>query len=142
VTSIRVAVVLFLSGGCAAAPTPDPEAESRIVQLEKQTAELGRRVDALTAALIELTGDKFGPSTVCPPSIDAEVLAVKRDLKLVVLDKGRKYEVKVGYVFDVYLGSTYKGRVRVQDVQEDTSTGVILSEMNPIAPGDSATTSL
>jgi hypothetical protein len=84
----------------------------------------------------------FGSATVCPPLIEAVVLEVKPDLELLVLDRGEKDGVKVGFVFDVYRGSTYKGQVRIQDVQETTSSGRIVHAMNPMANGDSATTQL
>ena len=59
-----------------------------------------------------------------------------------ILNKGKKDEVKAGYVFDIYRGSQYKGQVRITDVQEGMSSGLILREMNAIGRGDSATTSL
>ena len=67
---------------------------------------------------------------------------MKHELNVVVLDKGKKDEVSVGYVFDVYLGSTYRGRLRVTDVQATMYTGTILCEKNEIAKGDSASTRL
>ena len=140
--STAVPILLLAAAlGCVGS-TPSPEMERRVAGLEKEAAVLNQRVDTLTSALIEYTGDKFGLPISSTPAIDAEVLDVKRDLKIVVLNKGKKDEVKVGYIFDVYLGSTYKGQVRVQDVQENTCTGLILNEMNPIELGDSATTSL
>jgi len=74
--------------------------------------------------------------------IDALVLSVDKGLKLVVLNKGKSDEVKEGYVFDIYRGSQYKGQVRIQDVQDKMSSGLILNEKAGITSGDSATTSL
>lgn len=76
------------------------------------------------------------------PSIEAVILEVRPELGLVILNKGERDGVKKDYVFDVYRWSTYKGQVRIQDVQEGESTGLILNEMNPIGRGDAATTSL
>ena len=140
-SAVACILLLAVSLGCVS-QTPSLEMEQRVAELEKKSAELKHRVDTLTSALIEYTGDHFGPSTVCPPAIDAEVVDVKHDLKLVVLNKGTMDDVKVGYVFDVYRGATYKGQVRVQNVTESMSSGLILSEINPIERGDSATTSL
>ena len=140
---MRVPALLLVVAllGCVG-PTSSLEADRRIADLEKQTAVLRERVDTLTRALIEYTGDKFTHQPFCGPEIEAKVLDVKHDLGLVILDKGLRNGVRVGYIFDIYLGSTYKGQVRVQDVGEGMSSGLILNEKNPIARGDSATTFL
>ena len=54
---------------------------------------------------------------------------------------GKQAGIKIGYVFVVYRGSTYKGQVRIEHVDETTCSGVILVQLNPITRGDSATTS-
>jgi DNA repair exonuclease SbcCD ATPase subunit len=116
----------------------------RISDLEKEKMGLSEQVENLDtrlAVITKQTGVKASDVFSQPP-IEALVLDVKKDLKLVILNKGRKDEVKVGYVFDIYRGSQYKGQVRIQDVQEGMSSGLILREMNAIGRGDSATTSL
>jgi hypothetical protein len=142
-TSFRVLVLLLLAAslGCVTRAT-SPAAERRIAELERENAELKGQVETLGKRLEGVVHTDVLFSTICPPAIEAMVLDVKRDLNLVVLNKGKKDDVKVGYVFDVYLGSTYKGQVRIQDVQEGMSSGLIINEVNPIARGDSATTSL
>ena len=141
-TRVPLLCLLATSLGCVSSPTISHEAERRIAELEVETEALRERIDILTRAVIELTGEKWVTSTICGAAIEAEVLDVKRDLKLVVLNKGTKDGVKIGYVFDVYHGSTYKGQVRIQDVSEGMSSGLILNELKPIARGDAATTSL
>ena len=119
-------------------------ASTKIADLEKDKKDLQEQVDTLDARLavvVKATGAKL-TDFVSPPPIEALVLDVKKDLKLVILNKGKKDDVKVGYVFDIYRGSQYKGQVRIQDVQEGMSSGVILNEKDPIGRGDSATTSL
>lgn len=95
-------------------------------------------------ALLECRCKHFVPLAwdLVPPPIDASILEMEPSSKLVVLDKGKEDFVEIGYVFDVYRGSTYKGRVKVTEVQERTCTCEILSEKNPIVAGDSATTTL
>src|SRR5207249_4271873 len=111
-------------------------ARLRIDELQRQNAELGKQIDELEKRL-----ESFG-TIIDRPQIDGHVLEVKTDLGLVVLDKGSRNGVKVGFVFDIYLGAKYKGQVRISDVQEGMSSGTILHETNPIARGDDATTSL
>ena len=113
----------------------DLESEKRV--LAEELEKVQTRFDvALKAANIKAS-DIFAQ-----PAIDALVLDVKKDLKLVILNKGKKDEVKPGYVFDIYRGSQYKGQVRITDVQDGMSSGLILNEKNAIGRGDSATTTL
>jgi len=119
-------------------------ANLRIADLEKANTDLQSQVETLDTrltSLIETTGYNYDEIAAQKP-IDAQVLQVNRDLKLVVLNKGRADEVKPGYTFDIYRGSTYKGQIRIQDVQENMSSGLILNEKNAISTGDSATTTL
>lgn len=76
------------------------------------------------------------------PAIDAVVLEVNHTLGVVVLNKGLQDGVRVGYHFDVYLGTKYKGFVLVEDAQEATCSARILNEASEIATGDSAATEL
>ncbi len=105
--------------------------------LKEQVTQLETRIGVIVAE----TGIELG-KFMAQPKIDAAVLDVNKDLKLVVLNKGAKDQVKVGMTFDVYRGSQYKGQVRIQDVQDSLSSGLILTAMNPIDRGDSATTRL
>jgi hypothetical protein len=119
-------------------------ATRRIADLEAEAAGLREQVaslDARIAQIVAMTDIKLS-DVVAPPPIDAYVLNVDRSLKLVVLNKGKKDNVREGYTFDVYRGSQYKGRVRIQDVQESMSSAIILNEKSAITSGDSATTTL
>ena len=116
----------------------------RISDLEKEKMGLSEQVETLDtrlAVITKQTGVKL-TDVFSQPQIEALVLDVKKDLKLVILNKGRKDEVKVGYVFDIYRGSQYKGQVRIQDVQETMCSALILREKDAIGRGDSATTTL
>ena len=119
-------------------------ANTRIGDLEGEKLALAEQVETLNTRLevvMRETGIK-ATQIFAQPSIEALVLDVKKDLKLVILNKGKKDEVKPGYVFDIYRGSQYKGQVRITDVQDGMSSGLILSEKNAIGRGDSATTTL
>jgi hypothetical protein len=129
--------------GCKTGQAP-AEVPAWVEDLERENAELRDRVETLELRL-EVILRKSGvqvKSTPAYPRIAAIVLDVKPELDLVLLDKGEKDGVKKGYHFVLYRGSTYKGEIRIQDVQESMSTGLILNEMNPIARGDAATTQL
>jgi hypothetical protein len=81
---------------------------------------------------------------VCPlfPPIDARVLAHHPERNRVLLDKGARDGVELGFLFDVYSGKTYKGQVRVTEVDDSTAFAEIRTQKNPFAPGDDATTQL
>ncbi|HEX6862782.1 MAG TPA: hypothetical protein VF414_08205, partial [Thermoanaerobaculia bacterium] len=119
-------------------------ANTRIGDLESEKLALAQQVETLNTRL-EVVMRETGINArdvFAQPSIEALVLDVKKDLKLVILNKGKKDEVKPGYVFDIYRGSQYKGQVRITDVQDGMSSGLILNEKNAIGRGDSATTTL
>lgn len=119
-------------------------AETRIGDLEGEKVALASDVEKLQTRLdvvVKRTNTPLNEVMVQKP-IDAVVLDVNKDLKLVILNKGKKDEVKVGYTFDVYRGTQYKGQVQIRDVQEGISSGIITSEASPIGKGDSASTSL
>ena len=61
---------------------------------------------------------------------------------LVSINKGSNDGVLRGFVFDIYNGAQYKGRVRVETVQGDMCTAVILKtyEGRSIEQGDNAAT--
>jgi|SRR5262245_17833003 len=119
-------------------------AQTRISDLEGEKVALSEELEKVNTRFeVALKAGNIKASDIfAQPQIEALVLDVKKDLKLVILNKGKKDEVKVGYVFDIYRGSQYKGQVRIQDVQEGMSSALILNEMNPIGRGDSATTNL
>jgi hypothetical protein len=110
--------------------------------LEEENAQAGEQITALHERWDRVVQESGDTGTICPPSIDGFVLDVNEELHRVVIDKGRGAEVKVGFVFHVIRGSLYKGLVRIDEVQEDRSSGVILSEKNAIQLGDSACTDL
>src|SRR5262249_15754978 len=110
----------------------------------RENAQLRDKVSTLEKRLDEIGLDQvvFDRIVHEPPAIDALVLSVDGKLRLVVLDKGKRDEVKPGYVFSVYRGSTFKGQVKIQDVKETTSCGLIVNVRSEIVAGDSATTQL
>jgi len=119
-------------------------ANLKIGDLEGDKVALATEVENLNTRL-EVVYRETGASAAVfqtQKAIEGLVMDVNKDLKLVIINKGKKDEVKVGYVFDIYRGSQYKGQVRINDVQEGISSGLILHEKAAIGRGDSATTTL
>jgi chromosome segregation ATPase len=111
--------------------------EGEKVALTEKVSQLETRVQMVYAK----TGIRADEIEAQKP-IDALVLSVDKGLKLVILNKGKKDEVKQGYVFEIYRGSQYTGQVKVQDVQDGMCSGQIINEKSAITSGDSATTTL
>jgi len=125
-------------------PLHDASSAQQVAEFERVNAELRERIGSLTTELGTVMRRPWRGVIVdaVPPKIDASVVEVKRADSVVAFDKGSHDGVKVGFVFDVYLGPTYRGMVRVTEVKETTCSGVILSERSTIMPGDAATTGL
>ena len=79
------------------------------------------------------------------PMMEGTVLSVDyaANSTYVVIDLGKKDSVQVGYTFDVFNGSTYKGKIRVETVNQSKSgASVTLAGTAPIAAGDRVATRL
>ena len=130
--------------GCATPGSSRESSQARIDELERENEALVGRLATLESVLA-IMGVK---RTVCrfdfvyQPPIDAVVLDLNEALGIVTLDKGRRDGVKEGYDFDVFLGTQYKGHVRVRDVEDATCSAIIVNALGPIVRGDSARTCL
>lgn len=103
-----------------------------------QTAETER--DTIQAAT-GITADMYKNQ----PQLEGTVLSVEYvgDNAYVVIDLGSANQVARGYTFDVFNGSTYKGKIRVETVNQSKSAGsVMLAGTAPIAAGDRVATRL
>ena len=97
----------------------------------------------LVPALLSVLLGCAGPSTSVLEAAQARIEALERE-NAVLKERVQELEKRLvtfplGGPIDC---STYKGQVRIQDVQEAASTGRILGEKSPIEVGDSATTGL
>jgi len=120
-------------------------AELRIADLEKERMALVEQISTLDTRVAQIIADTgYDYSKIdAAPKIDGYVLDVNRELKLVVINRGAKDNVKPGYTFSIYRGSQFKGQVRIQDVQEGMASGLIVGgEKSPITKGDSASTGI
>src|SRR5262249_53432371 len=89
-TTWVLALALLVSSAGASPPAEPAASADRIVELERENAELRNRISALNGKFVEIvcqfTGAYFGPTPglIVQPQIDGHVLDVKHDLKLVV----------------------------------------------------------
>jgi DNA repair exonuclease SbcCD ATPase subunit len=99
----------------------------------------------LLAQVVSMTGISLADITA-QPQIDAAVLAVKSDVQpgLVMLNAGKDKNVSTGMTFHVYSGSTYKGSVRVENVQATMCSAIVTTAVPGAAmfQGDNASTRL
>jgi len=122
------------------------EANNQVASLEREREELRTRVNELDAqltALAEATGTSL-PDIVTMPPIDGSVLQVVNSVEpgLIAINRGTAHGVQRGFTFDIYAGSEYKGQVRVENVQNDMCTAVIVRtyQGRDISQGDRAST--
>jgi len=79
------------------------------------------------------------------PVMEGTVLSVEYVDKAayVVIDLGTANKVQIGYTYDVFNGSTYKGKIRIVTVnQSKSAASVMLAGTAPIAAGDRVATRL
>lgn len=95
-------------------------------------------------ALMQYTG--VDPATINnQPQIEGLVLSteVANGTTYVVINIGKKDGVKAGYTFDVYNGKAYKGRIKVQTVNESKSAATLEQKGTAaLAQGDRIATRL
>ena len=122
------------------------EANNTIAALEREREELRGEISqqaTLIATAQEIFETDFA-QLMAMPHINAAVQLVTNDVQpgLVSLSVGRAHGVQRGFTFEIFNGGTYKGRVRVINVQEDQCSAVIEKtyEGRTIAQGDSAAT--
>jgi hypothetical protein len=123
-------------------------AQDAIAQLERDLTASKKEVGRLNSQLgqvVAMTGVDLN-AIAATPKIDARVLQVSYDLKpgLVALNVGSEQGVKRGMTFQIYSGSTWKGQVRVENVQPGMSSALItnMTAGQTIAQGDNAATIL
>ena len=117
--------------------------EARVLS-RRELHEFGDLDDATTtiAMVVEATGFDLSRG-VGAPQIDGAVLQYRADQKLVHINRGTNNKVKRGYIFDIYSGDTYKGQARVEVVNPDTCTAVLVATTgSAIAQGDLVSTQI
>lgn len=101
--------------------------------------------DTELKTLIDATGVEAG-MILAMPLINGVVIEALYDVEpgLVAINKGSADQVARGYTFDIYNGAEYKGRVRVENVRENTCTAIVTQPVDGkrIGQGDKAATRL
>jgi hypothetical protein len=124
------------------------QANDTIKDLNTEKTTQAKEIDDLEVqieVLEEVTGTPAS-LIISMPLIDGAIVGTNTEIQpgLVAINKGTEDGVRRGFTFDVYRGGVYKGRVRVETVQANMCTAVILKtyEGRTIAEGDSAATRL
>ena len=112
--------------------------ESRHIELAKRNRENENIIQNYLSKLkLRIPG-----ALVKAPSIHGKVVGVSNKFNLVMLNVGDGDQVKPGYEFTIYRGSTYVGRVKVDNVYPDMCSCISLAEYakGEIKKGDEAST--
>lgn len=124
------------------------DANSQIAMLEidlNSSRKQAGSLEAKLSTLMDLTNTKLSEITG-QPLIKGAVLGTRMDISpgLVALNVGSNQGVMRGMSFYIYSGSTYKGSVRVQDVQADKCSALVVlpAPGTTMGQGDTATTQL
>ncbi|MGB0333630.1 MAG: hypothetical protein ACPGPE_17620, partial [Planctomycetota bacterium] len=115
-----------------------------LAQAERDLTATRRSLDDANTTIAMAVARGFDISRgVGAPQIDGAVLQYRADQKLVHINRGTNNKVKRGYIFDIYSGGTYKGQARVEVVNPDTCTAVVVATTgSEIAQGDLVSTQI
>lgn len=121
--------------------------EQAIAQLERDLTASRKQASQLDSEINQIVATTGVPrNAAATPAIQGRVLQVSYDLKpgLVALNVGSEQGVKRGMTFQIFNGSTWKGQVRVENVQPGMSSALItdMTAGQTIAQGDNAATIL
>jgi septal ring factor EnvC (AmiA/AmiB activator) len=116
--------------------------DKKIAGLEKVKTDLNDALKSAEAKIARYVALGVALPEADVPVMDARVLKVDNELKVVVLSAGKDDGVRVAHDFVVYRGDTFVGVVRVNFVSENTSVAqpVLVSKGEQIRIGDAATT--
>ncbi len=137
--------------GALAAQTKAEEkarlAEAAAADLRLQLARTTDRAETAEASLAAAAKQYgFDQNAIgAQPMIDGVVLAASYDASpaIIQISVGKDQKVQPGFTFDVYNGSAYKGRIRVEVVNSTNSSCTIAMASGPqIERGDRITTRL
>lgn len=116
--------------------------EQNVANLEKVKTQLNDALKSAQARIARYVALGVALPEENVPPMDARILKVDNDLKVVVLSVGTSDGVKTSNDFTVYRGSQFVGIVRVNYVSSTTCVAqpVLVADGQQIQVGDSATT--
>jgi hypothetical protein len=122
-------------------------AMGQVADLQVKLGQATKRAEtAETERDIVVQATKVDPAMLGnQPYLEGSVLSVDYagDNAYVVIDLGSKDELRMGFTFDVFNGSTYKGKIRVETInQSKAGASVMLKGSAPITAGDRIATRL
>lgn len=122
--------------------------EGSIADLEKEVTSMSKKNKELAADIEQLQAATGASLAMIrnQPKIEGKVLAVAMDGKagLISINKGKTDGVMRGFTFDIYDGTKYKGRARVEYVHDSSCSAIMEIKAGGEKPsiGDNATTLL
>lgn len=99
---------------------------NKIAELEKTRTDLTAKVDELE--LVKKVAQDAGvdlTALLTKAPIDAKVIGVDMDMKLVQVNAGAAQKVSRGAVLDIARGSSYIGRIKIDQVYPNSSAGTL-----------------
>jgi predicted RNase H-like nuclease (RuvC/YqgF family) len=126
------------------------ERDATIGQLQHDLTETKKTLVAtsasekeLLATITELKRRGIAVPPIALPIVNGRVVRVNSEYGVAVVDKGSNSGVKPNTTFTIYDGTEYVARLVVQDVQSDSSLGLIqLQAGRDVKEGDKATTEI
>ena len=131
----------------AAAEAKVLEAQNQIASLEREKTSLVNdlsKAENSLKAVVAMTGVSTNDIKDVK-DIDANVVKADPSTGLVAINRGSSAGVERGQVFDIFSGSTYKGQIRIEFVNPEAASGIVLGDRKiaaGIQTGDGATTRL
>ena len=125
------------------------EVQMTVADLERQLNTTKGELESVTTTLdvVKSTYDITDQDiSGVAPKIDGSVLSVDTvaGAQFVYINRGSVDSVKRGYIFDIYDGAIYKGRAKVELVNDSSCTARILvqKEGTSVSSGDTVTTQI
>lgn len=122
--------------------------DSKIAELEKsgkQLADAKKKVETDLASLQSYTGATL-ETVMAMPKIDGRVLGVSMEVSpgLISINKGKADGVTRGFTFEIYDGTRYKGKARVEFVHDNMCSAILINSVpgQTVRQGDSASTQI
>jgi len=120
--------------------------DNSIAELEKTKTTQGEQIAELeiTKRIAQENGVDLSNIVQAPAIPDAKVIGVDMGMKLVQISAGKNQKLPRGALVDIVRGSKYVGRIRIDQVDPNSSAGTltVLAPNETVQVGDRATNTL